>query len=168
MWTPTFHRFDDRAAFLAACDAAGWPRDHLGEPDPPLTVALDIIGPLAVPGYHVNALWRDDIDPAWAASQVTPGNPARTFAVPPPPPPVEPAVPGVVAAWKAKRILSNHDLLAMVEAAVATAGGLVADAWAGATEWRRDSEFLTLLAGALSLSPGEVDELFREADAIRS
>jgi len=24
MWTETFHCFDNEAAFLAACDAAGW------------------------------------------------------------------------------------------------------------------------------------------------
>jgi hypothetical protein len=45
---------------------------------------------------------------------------------------------------------------------------MVAIAWTGATEWRRDSDFLTALAEAVTLSPAEVDDLFREADAIRT
>ena len=35
MWTRTCHRFTNEAAFLAACDAAGWPRDHANRPAPP-------------------------------------------------------------------------------------------------------------------------------------
>ena len=35
MWTETFHRFADEAAFLAACDAAGWARGPDGKASPP-------------------------------------------------------------------------------------------------------------------------------------
>ena len=31
MWTETYHRFVDEAAFLAACDAAGWARGSDGK-----------------------------------------------------------------------------------------------------------------------------------------
>jgi hypothetical protein len=81
MWTPTFHRFDSQAAFLAACDAAGWPRDHQDRPVVPLSAALDIIGPLDGDArLHVNALWQDGMDGAWAASEITPASPSRVFA----------------------------------------------------------------------------------------
>lgn len=81
MWTPTYHRFLNEAAFLAACDAAGWPRDHENRPAPPPHVQLDIIGPLADPRWHVNAAWHSrGVDPAWVASQITPATPSRAWA----------------------------------------------------------------------------------------
>ena len=54
-----------------------------------------------------------------------------------------------------------------VEAAVQTAGGRVRDAWDGAAQWDRGSEFLADLVGALGLKGEQVDQMFREADAIR-
>jgi hypothetical protein len=182
MWIPTFHRFATEADFLAACDAAGWPRDHRDSPAPPDTVALDIIGPYApapieqecvlIPAaidgrWHVNALWRGDVPAAWQAAEITPSTPGRAFAVPPPPAPVPPAVPPVIAAWKAKRILRGLGLLDDVEAAVAAAGGLAADAWAGAAEWSRDSAVIASLGGLLNLTSAEIDDVFVAADAIR-
>lgn len=184
MWTPTYHRFASRAAFLAACDAAGWPVEG-NAPVPPSGVVLDEVGPLlappqivagvAEPGevidarFHVNAAWHGIAPPAaFAAAEVTPETPSRAFALPAPPEPPPPAVPPVVAAWKGKAVLDAHDLLATVEAAVAAAGGMVAIAWAGATEWHRDSDFLAQLATAAGLDAAEVDDLFREADAIRT
>lgn len=92
-----FHRFADEAAFLAACDAAGWARDHLARPVPQDGVALDLIGPWAdrptvvdgviTPGavdarWHANALWpaEDAIPAEWAAARITPATPGRVFA----------------------------------------------------------------------------------------
>jgi hypothetical protein len=184
MWTPGYYRFSSRAAFLAACQAAGWPVEG-NAPVPPAGAVLDEVGPLlappqivagqAEPGevidarFHVNAAWHGMAPPeAFAAAAVTPEAPARAFALPPPAEPTPPAVPPVVAAWKGKTVLAQHGLLATVEAAVAAAGGMVAIAWAGATEWRRDSDFLTALAGAVDLGDSEIDDLFREADAIRT
>lgn len=81
MWTPSYHRFTNEAGFLAACDDAGWPRDHQDRPVPPLSAALDLIGPLdGDPRYHVNALWVGDMPAAWAASEITPASPSRVFA----------------------------------------------------------------------------------------
>lgn len=81
MWTPTYHRFTDEAAFLAACDAAGWPRDHTNRPAPPPGVALDLIGAMGSPGYHVNAAWHAmDVPAAFTASQITPATPSRVWA----------------------------------------------------------------------------------------
>jgi hypothetical protein len=51
---------------------------------------------------------------------------------------------------------------------VATAGGRVQDAWAGAAEWQRGSEFLQALAAALGLDGPQVDQMFRDAAAIQS
>lgn len=185
MWVQGFYRFASRAAFFAACDAAGWPRDDRNQPAPPAGVDLDVVGQLisppqiiagmAEPGevidarWHVNAAWHGVEPPAgFAAAAVTPEAPARAFALPAPAEPPPPAVPPVVAAWKGKAVLDAHDLLATVEAAVAAAGGMVAIAWAGATEWRRDSDFLAALAEAVGLTASEIDDLFREADAIRT
>lgn len=98
MWTDSFHRFADRAAFLAACDAAGWPRGPGGDPAPPQGVALDIIGAwLAAPttdgstpipgatldgAFHVNASWYSGTTPPpdFAAAEIVPEAPPRTFA----------------------------------------------------------------------------------------
>lgn len=81
MWTRSCHRFADEAAFLAACDAAGWPRDHTDRPSPPADVQLDTIGALGSPGYHVNAAWYcSGVDAAWAASEVVPVTPSRVWA----------------------------------------------------------------------------------------
>ena len=182
MWTRTFHRFATEAAFLAACDAAGWPRDHLNWPIPPTGVDLDIIGALVdpptvvegriVPGevdarWHVNASWLGlEVPEAFVAAQVTPTAPTRGFADRPPDSPLEPPVPGVVAAWKAKEVLAQRGLLDDVETAVAAAGGLVQRAWVGAAEWSRDSRFIGELTKVLGLEAGDVDEMFRTADAI--
>jgi hypothetical protein len=77
-------------------------------------------------------------------------------------------VPPVIPAWKGKAALREAGLLDAVEAAVAAAGGRVQDAWVGASEWSRDSDFLLSLAGGLSLSQQQVDDMFRAADAIRT
>jgi hypothetical protein len=186
MWIPTYHAFPSRAAFLAACDAAGWPRGPDGKPMPPDGAAVQEIGPIMappsvgadgspVPGDvldardHVNAAWHG-IDPpaSFAACAVTPMTPSRSFSLPPLPPPVEAPVPPVVASWKAKEVLAQRGLLDDVEAAVAAAGGLVQRAWAGAAEWSRGSRFVGELTGALGLEAADVDRMFREADAIRS
>jgi hypothetical protein len=96
MWTDGCYRFPDEAAFLAACDAAGWPRDKDGKPWPE-SVVLDIIGPgveppqivdgVAVPGdtspgWYVNASWFTGatIPAEWTAAEVVPEAPLRMFA----------------------------------------------------------------------------------------
>jgi hypothetical protein len=81
---------------------------------------------------------------------------------------VELPVPPVIPAWKGKAALREAGLLDAVEAAVVVAGGRVQDAWAGASEWSRDSEFLTALAANLGLSSASVDDLFRSAEAMQS
>lgn len=101
MWVPTYHRFASRAAFLAACDSAGWPIDA-GTPRLPAGVALDEVGMLYGPAsigpggipmagalldarHHVNAAWHaQDMPEAFAANQVTPTTPARAYALPAP------------------------------------------------------------------------------------
>ena len=46
--------------------------------------------------------------------------------------------------------------------------GRVQDAWAGASEWSRDSRIIGILAKELDLEANEVDKMSREADAIKS
>ena len=74
----------------------------------------------------------------------------------------------MIPAWKGKVALREAGLLEAVEAAVAAAGGRVRDAWAGASEWSRDSEFLISLAADLGLNVEQVDALFRSAEAIQN
>lgn len=95
-WTYTYHRFTNRAAFDAACDAAGFQRVD-GQIAPPETVSLDVVGvmwtggeydsrgnvtkpPTLVPGYHVNAAWSVEVPGAFKASLIVPASPRRTFA----------------------------------------------------------------------------------------
>lgn len=184
MWITTYHRFTNRAAFLAACETAGW-AVQAGEPQLPAGVALDIIGPIIgpatvagggapVPGevidprHHVNIAWHArDMDPAFAESAVAPEAPGRRFDVATAPPVASP-VPASVPAWKARAALREAGLLGSVVATVEAAGGRVLDAWHHAPTWDRDSEFLASMSAALGMSPAQVDQMFRDADAIRS
>ena len=186
MWISTYHRFTNRAAFLAACGAAGWTRDSPGEPTPPAGVALDGIGPIlgsawigpgGTPqpgvvldaGYHVNLAWHArDMDAAFAASQVMPTTPSRAWDLPVEVEPGPLPVPTSMPAWKGKAALREAGLFDAVEKAVQAAGGRVRDAWDGAAEWNRGSEFLADLASALGLNADQVDQMFHDAAAIQS
>lgn len=185
MWITTCHRFTSRAEFLAACQVAGWTCPPGQDPEPPLGIALDILGPIIspaevveggalIPGqvidprYHVNIAWNGrEPEAAFQASLVVPTTPSRgwevaTMTTSPPP------VPALIPAWKGKAALREAGLLDAVETAVLTAGGRIADAWTGASEWRRDSDFLLSLATGLGLTEQLIDDMFRTADAIRS
>ena len=76
-------------------------------------------------------------------------------------------MPASVPAWKGKAALCEARLLDALEATVQTAGGRVRDAWDGAAEWDRGSEFHHDLAGALGLKGEQVDQMFRNADGIK-
>jgi len=185
MWIETFHRFENEAAFLAACDAAGWGRGPDNRPAPPDGCSIDVIGVMVAPpqvgangmpipgtvidaGFNVNAAWHARPMPeAFLASVVVPATPKRILSLPMTTQ-VKPPVPTVIPAWKGKAALREAGLLDAVEAAVAAAGGRVLDAWSGASEWSRDSEFLTALAANLGLSSESVDNLFRSAEAMQS
>ena len=97
MWTETYHRFVDEAAFLAACDAAGWARGPDGKASSPAGVVLDVIGPaveppalagtVITPGtvdprWHVAACWFSGtaMPPSFAADEMIPERPLRMFA----------------------------------------------------------------------------------------
>jgi len=185
MWITTCHRFTSRAEFFAVCQAAGWTCPPGQDPEPPPGVALDILDPIVSPPevtaggaliagevldprYHANLAWHGrEPDLAFTASLVVPATPSRGWDVVAPPA-SQPPVPIVIPAWKGKAALREAGLLDAVEVAVAAAGGRVQDAWAGAAEWSRHSEFLTDLAVALGLSADQIDQMFRNADAIES
>jgi hypothetical protein len=185
MWMTTYHRFPNRAAFLAACAEAGWECPPGQDPILPHGVATDIVGPLIGPAsigeggvpiagevidhrYHVNLAWHGrEPDPAFEASLVVPEAPSRGWDITTPPasrPPTPPTIP----AWNGKAVLCEHGLLHAVEAAVQVAGGRVEDAWSDASEWDRSSEFLHALAAVLGLDDPQVDQMFRDAAAIQS
>jgi hypothetical protein len=186
MWHATYHIFASRLALLAACDSAGWPHGPDQRPLLPEGVVLDEVGPILsrptvgedgapVPGevldarYHVNAAWHGIEPPAaFQTVAVTPATPQRTFGLPLTSPPPTPVVPAVIPAWKGKAALREAGLLEGVEQAVQAAGGRILDAWIGAAEWRRDSDFLGSLATNLGLSEAVVSDMFRSADAIQS
>ena len=185
MWITTCHRFTSWAEFLAACLAAGWTCPAGQNPEPPPGVALDILGPIVSPAqvgeggvpiagdvidprYHVNLAWQGRYpEAAFQASLVVPATPSRGWDVPAVPE-TRPPVPPVIPAWKGKAALREAGLLDAVEAAVAAAGGRVRDAWAGASEWSRDSDFLRSLAFGLGLTEQQVDDMFRSAHDIQS
>lgn len=185
MWITTCHRFTNRAEFVAACQAAGWTCPPGQDPEPPSGAALDIIGQIVSPAqiveggvpiagevidprYHVNIAWHGrEPDSAFQASLVVPATPSRGWDVTPSPA-SQPPVPPVIPAWKGKTALREAGLLDAVESAVVAASGRIQDAWAGASAWSRDSRFIGILAKALDLEANEVDEMFRDADAIQS
>lgn len=79
---------------------------------------------------------------------------------------VAPVTPAKVTAAQARIALRRANLLPAVEAAVAAAGGETAIWFEYATEWRRDSQHVAALAGALDLSAARIDELFRTAASV--
>lgn len=185
MWIETYHRFVDEAAFLAACQTAGWTCPPGQNPELLQGVAVDILGPIVAPAqvgaggapiagdvidprYHVNlACHGRDPNSAFQASLVIPASPARRWdvtAVAEPQPPV----PSVIPAWQGKAALREAGLLDAVEASVAAAGGRVQDAWTGASEWSRNSDFLLSLTPSLRLTNHDVDRLFLLASEIKS
>ena len=186
MWIYSFHRFLNRTAFLDACDAAGFPRDHEGEPELPQSVSLRVIGPLIgrptlmpngtmVPGevidprYHVNAaFYGSDVLPAFQASRVAPEQPSEVFAAPSAAPPPAAAVPATIAAWKGKWVLQQQGKLAAIEALIAAAGSAAKLAWEGAATWDRESTFIADFAAQAGLSGAQVDAWFIAAGQVDS
>ena len=97
MSTETYHRFAHEAAFLAACDASGWPRGPDGKASPPVGVVLDVVGPALEPPalagtlitsgavdprWHVSASWFSGttMPATFAAAEMIPERPVRMFA----------------------------------------------------------------------------------------
>jgi hypothetical protein len=85
----SFHRFDDRDAFLQACLDASF-QFYEGIPCPKEGDAIDDIGtlvdqeseddlPVVLPGYHVNMAWKNGMNLAFATSEVSPQNPRRLW-----------------------------------------------------------------------------------------
>lgn len=185
MWITTCHRFASRAEFVATCLAAGWTCLPGQDPEPPPGVALDILGTTTAPAqigeggalipgevldprYHINLAWQGrEPDAAFQSSLVVPVTPSRGWDVAAPPA-SQPPVPPVIPAWKGKAALREAGLLDAVESAVLATGGRIQDAWIGASEWNRNSGFLQALSAKLGLSQGQIDQMFRDADAIRS
>jgi hypothetical protein len=77
-------------------------------------------------------------------------------------------VPQVVSRMQARIALHNAGLLTSVEAAVSAADPFVQIAWADAQEFRRNSQTITTLAAALSMSDEQLDDLFRAAALIEA
>jgi len=59
-------------------------------------------------------------------------------------------------------------LLTNARALAQSAGSRVARALDEADEWNRDSQFIADMAAAMGLTSAQVDQMFRDADAIRS
>lgn len=72
----------------------------------------------------------------------------------------------VVDAWKAKAVLDQGGHLAVAEAAVANAGGMIAMAWANAPTFSRTSAAIQKISTLLELDDDAIDDLFRQAAAI--
>lgn len=110
-----YYRFADRAAFLAASDAAGFARDAEGAPVAPEGSALDVVGtafapppapavegedsppPVALPGWHVNGAWRHAEPASFGPARIAwePGVPLWAGVAPwqdEAPPPLAPGV----------------------------------------------------------------------------
>lgn len=74
----------------------------------------------------------------------------------------------VCSRFQAKAALHQAGLLAQVEAELAHADTISQLAWADATEFRRNSPTIASLAGALGLTPEQIDDLFHAAMQIEA
>ncbi|MGZ8220006.1 MAG: hypothetical protein ACXWT0_00010 [Methylobacter sp.] len=70
------------------------------------------------------------------------------------------------AAWKFKRALTKLGMRAEIESMVASADQDTKDMWAGATNFKRTSQFILNAATVLNKTPEDVDAVFSEANAI--
>jgi hypothetical protein len=77
-------------------------------------------------------------------------------------------VPASVTPFQAKAALLNAGLLDPVLAAIAAAPRITQLAWAEATEFRRTSPTVLMLAGALGLTSTQLDDLFKAAKGIEA
>lgn len=80
MWTYSYHRFADEAAFHAACEAEGWLLDELVLTPP--TVALDPLGAIVgePDGYYVMAAFMSEMPESFSTTAVLLANPPRVWA----------------------------------------------------------------------------------------
>lgn len=87
----------------------------------------------------------------------------------PPPAPAKPPVADITRA-QAKIQLRRAGLRDKVEAAVAAAGGEIADWYAEAAVWQRSSPYIAHIGGVLSppLSAEDIDDLFSQASQIQA
>jgi hypothetical protein len=74
--------------------------------------------------------------------------------------------PDAVPMWKAKAVLQAAGQLDAVNAAVAQQSAVVQLAWEYAAMIHRHSPAVALIAGLLSYSEQQLDEWFRQADAL--
>lgn len=88
----------------------------------------------------------------------------RDAVVPPPPPVI--VIPQAVTPFQAKAALELAGLLTSVEAAIALAPKLAQLAWENATEFRRNSPTVLMLAQQLELTDEQLDSLFLTASGI--
>ncbi len=71
-----------------------------------------------------------------------------------------PMVPQSVTPWQIRKALNQTGLRSAVEAAVAAGDQDTQDAWAFATEFRRDHPLVTALGAALGKTEAELDAIF--------
>ena len=95
---------------------------------------------------------------------------ADGFELVPAPPPPPPPVPGEIANWRAKAVLELAGLLVGVETALDAmpepARTVALAAWNGGAALARNGPTVLALAPALGLTDAQVDDMFRQADAL--
>ena len=77
-------------------------------------------------------------------------------------------VPESVSRFQARAALLQSGLLATAESAIQDADAMTQMVWADAQEFRRESPTVAAIAGVLSLTDSEVDDLFRLAITIEA
>lgn len=74
----------------------------------------------------------------------------------------------IVSRFQARAALYSAGLLALAEAEISQGSDLAQMAWADAQEFRRNSPTVAAIAGALSLTDEQLDDLFRQAKTIEA
>lgn len=74
----------------------------------------------------------------------------------------------VVSRFQARAALHGAGLLASAESAISQGSDLAQMAWADAQEFRRNSPTVAAIAGALSLTDEQLDDLFKQAATIEA
>jgi hypothetical protein len=161
------YRFPDAETAAPLIEAGGYlAADDIGIAYEP---AEGEAPPVALPGYHFNAVWDAAEPGAWASARIAPADAPRWWSgVPrtdPAPPP--PAVPAAVSPLQARKALRAAGVLDAVDAWLATQPPGIRDAWEYAIEVRRDDQDVVVpAAAALGLTSAQIDALFLAAAAL--
>jgi hypothetical protein len=178
-----YYRFMSKAAWYDFAKQQGWQKSPEGDVmvegatvdviGPAMSAASIVDGELVPsetkdPRFHINILWERDPPEEISDYEISPETPTRVWSLPAPVPATPTAVPQEVEAWAGLVVLRRHNMLLSVETAIKQIGGEAEIIFNRSSRWGRDSALMKSLSEQMGVSDELIDQMFREAEALRS